>query len=187
MNEEGFFNHCCPKKYQFASIDLLDKQSESLKQFGREWAKDPYSLFIYGNVGSGKTRYAFALIREMFKRCPRVIWPRYYTSPGIDSMLHEAIMSGGDKYILDNLKKEDLLFVDDFGRETISDRTKRQFFEIIDYRFSQELPTIITSNLSLDEISHRGWEAIASRMSEWQEIKFSGRDLRKQPIIANGI
>lgn len=183
MNEEGFFTHVCPKKYQDSEMDLLDKQSDVLKEFGKKWAVEPTSLFLWGNKGAGKTRYAFALIREVFRRCRKVIWPRYFTSPELDSKLHQAIMDGGDRYLIENLSKEDLLFIDDFGRETKSDRVRRQYFEIINYRYANELPTIITSNFDLDFIAEHLGDVIASRIEETQIIKFTGKDLRKKELV----
>ena len=183
MNEEGFFKHQAPKKYRDATLDSLDKRSQASKDFAREWAKEPKSLFLYGNKGTGKTRYAFAIIREMFRVCLRVIWPRYFTSMDLDSQLHAALMNGGDRHLVHSLSTEDLLLIDDFGRETSSDRIRRQYFEIINYRYSEELPTIITSNFSFEELGGFMGEALVSRMEEWQMLKFTGPDLRKQDAI----
>lgn len=183
MDENTFFTHVVPQKYQDATIDSLDKQPESLKEFGREWAKNPVSLFLYGNKGSGKTRYAFAIVREMFRRSSRIIWPRYFTSPELDSRLHDALMTGGDRELVQNLSREDLLLIDDFGRETKSDRIRRQYFEIINYRYSNELPTILTSNYDLDTLGQNLDEVISSRIEEWQHIRFTGPDLRKKELV----
>jgi DNA replication protein DnaC len=183
MNEKGFFEGQVPTKYRDAEIDLLDLQTQALRNYGKEWAKNPTSIFLHGNKGSGKTRFAFAIIREMFRRCPTHIWPRYYTSPELDSRLHRAIMDGGDRHVIENLCKEDLLFIDDFGRETDSERVKRQYFEIINYRYSYELPTILTSNYNLDEISGRLGDVISSRIEEWRHIRFTGNDIRKQEMV----
>lgn len=183
MNEKGFFEHQVPAKYKDAELDKLDKRPESLKHFGREWAVNPHSLVLSGSKGTGKTRYAFALIREMFRRCPRHIWPRYFTSMELDSRLYEALMNGGDRHLVTSLGSEDLLLIDDFGRETKSDRIARQYFEIINKRYSEELPTIITTNYSLEEIANHLGEALASRLEEWQLVRFAGSDLRKKEII----
>ena len=183
MNAQGFIDGQVPTKYKDAQIDLLDRQSESLRNFGKEWAKRPFSLFLYGNKGSGKTRFAFAIIREMFSACPYRIWPRYYTSPELDSRLHRAIMDGGDRDMVENLCHQDLLFIDDFGRETESDRVKRQYFEIINYRYSYELPTILTSNFSLEIISEKLGDVVSSRIEEWKHIKFTGKDFRKEEMV----
>ncbi len=183
MNEQSFFSHGVPKKYQDAELGKLDKQPQSMIDFGKQWAKNPTSLFLYGNKGSGKTKFAFALIRELFRQGYPNFWPRYYTSPELDSKLHQAIMDGGDRYLIENLSKEDFLLIDDFGRETKSDRIKRQYFEIINYRYSHELPTILTSNYDLERIGRELDEVIASRIEEWKIIRFTGKDLRKQELV----
>lgn len=180
MNETNFFSMCVPKKYQDAEIDLLDKQEEDLRQLGREWARNPTSIFIYGDKGTGKTRFCFALLREMFRSCPRLIWPRYYTSPDLDSKLHKAIMEGGDSHMVDMLSEEDLLFIDDFGRETKTERVKRQYFEILNNRYANERPTILTSNYNIDEIGGMLSDVIASRLEEYLSVRFTGKDLRKR-------
>lgn len=114
----------------------------------------------------------------MFKNYPEGIWPRYYTSTFLDSKLLDAITTGSDKGEIDLISKEDLLFIDDFGRETKSDRVKRQYFEIINQRYSEELPTILTSNFNPLEIGEMLDPAIASRIEEWQILEFTGPDLR---------
>jgi DNA replication protein DnaC len=183
MSEKGFFDHCVPKKYQDAVLDSLDKQPIGLIEFGRQWAKNPTSLYLHGNTGSGKTRFTFAIIRQAFRSWNKHFWPRYYTAPQLDSILHEAIINTGDKYVIDNLKKEDMLFIDDFGRENKTDRIKRQYFEIFNYRYSNELPTIITSNFDVEWVNREVSDVIASRIQEWDIIRFTGPDLRKKEIV----
>lgn len=181
MNEEGFFNHCVPKKYADVTLEKCDKQPSSFIEYAKSWAKNPEPVVLLGPVGRGKTQFAFAMIREMFRKCPKVIWPRYFTSPELDSILLEAVKSmEGDKFRIKDIGEQDLLFIDDFGRETSSERVKRQYFEIINLRYTSQLPTIISTNLSMDDIGRHMNEAIASRFQEWQMIEFSGNDLRIQ-------
>jgi DNA replication protein DnaC len=184
-NEELFFYGYkekipqCPKMFRDANLETCNMIPKEFIEYGKEWAKKPVSLFLFGNVGPGKTHYAFALIREMFKYYKK-IWPRYFSSTDFDKTLLEAIKSEfGDKDLIDMRKKEDLLFIDDFGRESETKRLKNQYFEIINYRYSEELPTIISSNYSLDNLSEFLDSAIASRMQQWQNIHFKGPDLRK--------
>lgn len=185
MNENGFFNHCAPKKFAQTCLSDCDKQPQSFIEYAKSWGKNPESVILLGPVGRGKTQFAFAMIREMFRRCPRVIWPRYFTSPELDSMLLEALKAdGGDKYTIQDIGKQDLLFIDDFGRETNSDRIRRQYFEIINMRYTNQIPTIISTNLTLEDIGRHMNEAIASRFQEWQMIEFSGNDLRIQKKIS---
>lgn len=181
MNEEGFFTHSVPKKYANVTLESCDKQSSALIEYARHWALNPESVILLGPVGRGKTQFAFAMIREMFRRCPRVIWPRYFTSTELDSILLEAVKSqDGDKFRIQDIGEQDMLFIDDFGRETSSERVRRQYFEIINLRYAKQLATIISTNLTMEEIGRHMNEAIASRFQEWVVIEFTGDDLRIQ-------
>ncbi len=186
MNEQGFFGKCVPKKFANVTLEDCDKQPSSFIEYAKSWGKNPESVILMGPVGRGKTQFAFAMIREMFRRCNRVIWPRYFTSPEMDSLLLEAVKSdGGDKFKIQDIGSQDLLFIDDFGRETNSERIKRQYFEIINIRYTNQLPTIISTNLTIEDIGRNMNEAIASRFQEWQIIEFGGTDLRIQKRLGS--
>ncbi len=185
MSEEYFFSNCVPPKYSKISLVNCEKHPQSFHDYAKHWGANPESVILLGPVGRGKTQFAFAMIREMFRRSPRRLWPRFYTSPGIDSVLLEAVKSdGGDKYKIGEIGNEDLLFIDDFGRESKSDRIFRQYFELLNMRYTNMKPTIISTNLSLDDIGRTMGDAISSRFQEWQIIEFTGPDLREQRKIS---
>ncbi len=185
MSEGFFFSSCAPAKYADARVETCDRQPPSFHDYARSWGERPESVILLGGVGRGKTQFAFAMIREVFRRSPKKIWPRYYTSPQMDALLLDAIKSeGGDKHIVEQMGKEDLLFIDDFGRETNSERARRQYFEILNMRYAKNLPTLISTNLNLEQIGMHMSEAISSRFQEFQIIEFSGPDLRIQRKIS---
>lgn len=182
--EEHFFSICVPPFFKDVSLEACDKIKPALIEFGYEWAKKPTSLLLCGGLGNGKSTYAFSLIRQVFRKCPYHLWPKYFTSPDLDSKLLNASKSlEGDSVIIKELGEEDLLFIDDLGRETRTDRLKRQFFELFNYRYTHNKPTIVTSNYTLEQIGEVVNDAIASRMQEWQIIEFKGPDLRGKKII----
>lgn len=186
-NEEGFFNGQVPLEFKNANLDNCDLQPPEYIEFGKKWAFNPGLILLCGKYGRGKTHYAFALIREVFRRCPRHIWPRYFTSKSLDSRLLRASKSDeGDEFDVKDISEQDLLFIDDLGRETPSERTKRQYFEIINNRHVNRLPTIITTNLDLQGIGDIFDGAIASRMQQWDIVQFNGPDIRgllRMPLI----
>lgn len=185
MSEKHFFEICAPKKFSYVTLAHCDKQPQSFRDYAISWAQKPESVILLGDVGRGKTQFAFAMIREMFRRCNQKIWPRYYTSPEMDSSLLQASRSDdADKYKINEIGKEDLLFIDDFGRETNSDRAKRQYFEVLNLRYANLLPTLISTNLTLEQIGHHMNSAIASRFQEFQIIEFLGPDLRVERKIS---
>lgn len=182
--ENHFFSTIAPKKFSHVSLESCDKQPKNYIDFAKGWAKNPCSVFLCGDYGTGKTHFAFAMIREMFYTCQKPLWPRYYSSPKLDSHLLASIKSeSGDRYDIEKIASAELLFIDDIGRETKSERIKRQYFEILNSRYVNELPTILTSNFSIDELGEVIDGAIASRIQEWQIIEFNGVDLRKAQEI----
>lgn len=186
MDENTFFKYQVPKDYCLASLETCDMQPPEYIAFARQWALNPISVFLVGGYGTGKTQFAFAMIREMFRKNKRIIWPRFFTSPDLDGLLlHASKSDEGDRYTLRDMSEQDLLFIDDIGRETKSERLKRQYFEIINYRHSHKLPTILTSNYHLDKLSEIIDGSIASRMQQWQIIEFNGLDLRNSNNLKN--
>jgi DNA replication protein DnaC len=179
-DEKSFFSSIVPSAYANICLDSCDKQPTEYIEWAKKWAIDPTSVFLCGGYGTGKTHFAFAMIREVFRACPRKIWPRFFTSPALDSRLLKAVKcDDGDEFALRDMAEQDLLFIDDVGRETKSERLKRQYFEILNYRHVHHLPTILTSNFNLDQLGEVIDGAIASRIQEWQTIEFNGGDLRK--------
>lgn len=120
MNEKGFFDSVVPLKYRGVTLENCEKQPQAFRDYAASWAKRPVSVVLMGPVGRGKTQFAFAMIREAFKHCKPHFWPRYFTSPQLDSILLECIRSdNGDKQKIQDLGEEDMLFIDDFGERQI--------------------------------------------------------------------
>jgi DNA replication protein DnaC len=174
-----------PLKYQDARLEYCEDHPSAFLDYAYEWALKPKSVILYGSYGTGKTYFAFAMIREMFRSCPKKLWPRYFTSSELDArFLNAAKSDKGDREELMDRAHEDILFIDDVGREMKTDRFKRQYFELFNIRYSKELPTIITTNYTLDKLSEIIDPSIASRIQEWDIIEFKGGDRRANKCIA---
>lgn len=170
-----------PSLYADFTLEKCNKipNHQSLLETGKCWAAAPESLFIFGEKGCGKTTVAISLLKEAIL-AETIEEFDFIPSTQLDSMLLEAIKSDhGDYKILRKLSEVELLIIDDFGRENKSDRLRRQLFEIINQRYSWKKTTIITSNLTLQEVGTQVCDAIASRMQEWHQIRITGTDLRK--------
>jgi DNA replication protein DnaC len=77
------------------------------------------------------------------------------------------------------MKKAKLLFIDDLGIEKTSDRYLENLYLIINYRYENKLPTIITSNMSLEDLEKHLTPQITSRIkSMCKIIQFTGKDRR---------
>lgn len=76
----------------------------------------------------------------------------------------------------------DCICFDDLGTEKMSDAKLENLYYIIDSRYREMLPTIITSNLTINQIANNN-QRIASRFTEMGLIlQFDGEDFRKKII-----
>ena len=83
--------------------------------------------------------------------------------------------------IYDNIFSSDLLIIDDLGTELMNTFVQSQFFEIVNRRILEERSTIISTNLTLDEIAERYTERIMSRMVQHYTLyHLYGKNIRYQ-------
>ena len=93
-----------------------------------------------------------------------------------------AIDDGGKESVLKKYAGNnfDCICFDDLGAEKLTEAKRENLYYIIDSRYREMLPTIITSNFTISEISDVE-PRIASRLAEMGKIlQFNGKDYRKQ-------
>lgn len=152
--------------------------TDKLRYVGPNWVKNASrkSLFLHGCAGSGKTFYALQLLKSLIIRD---IWVIYVRSDDLDHELLEAQMNGLEMDTIRKYKEVPILFIDDLGVERPTDRLRTQFCKIFDYRHETGV-TVCTSNLRMDQLPDILGDRIASRLSNFYEVEFPERDLRKK-------
>ncbi|MDE7238523.1 MAG: DNA replication protein DnaC, partial [Lachnospiraceae bacterium] len=81
--------------------------------------------------------------------------------------------------LLDDLFQCDLLIIDDLGTELTNSFVATQLFSCLNERHIRKKATVISTNLSLQELTDRYSERIFSRiMSNYEVCKLSGPDIR---------
>ncbi len=137
---------------------------------------------LQGKTGRGKTYRASAISLEMFKqghtvifRLAREIMRRIRSTYAKDSEEKE-------RDVLNELCGAKLLVIDDLGKESGEEASAfvlSALHEILTRRLDAFLPTIVTTELSPEEIKERYGEAIASRLSLLHVVLIEGEDRRK--------
>ena len=142
--------------------------------------KEGKGLFLTGTVGTGKTHLLAAIIDYMARLYKRkIIRVMYFTSTGLLNEIRNSYSNDTSEEFIDRVKRCSLLLIDDFGAEKTTDWVLETYFEIIDYRYSNLLPTIIATNLTDKEIKEKLSERIMSRIYEANKgIKLIGKDYR---------
>ena len=174
-----YYENLLPLLYKKAHIEDFQESQPKLVEFSKGWLRRPESIFISGPFGVGKTHFVYALLRELAIRNPNA-WPLFYSSPNLDSILLEGIKSDqGDRYQVKKASEAEVLVIDDIGRETKTERLRRQLFEIINYRYSHCKITIMTSNWNPEDLQEIFEDAVLSRIQTWNFIEITGNDRRK--------
>lgn len=93
-------------------------------------------------------------------------------------LVHDAHKFSDSKLIPGVKSAPELIIIDDALSSNLSDFTIGVLYDILDARFSNELPTIVTGNLSIDEIASTE-DRIASRLAAHASImEMRGSDYR---------
>lgn len=106
-------------------------------------------LLLYGTVGTGKTFYSACIVNALIDRVVPCMMTNFARIVNTISGMYE----GKQEYI-DGLNKFDLLVIDDLAAERDTEYMNEIVQNIIDCRYRAKLPTIITTNLSADEIKN---------------------------------
>lgn len=170
-----------PAKYLAASLFTFDG-SPGIRRAATAWAAEPAgNLYLWGGTGTGKTYLAAAILREYVKGARRTAYFRTVADLIRDIRATFDRDGGGDTEaeLLDRYAGYGLLVFDDLGAENSTDFSTSTVLNLIDRRGNGGKATVITSNMTLSEISDRLDPRIASRLSEGQAWHIPGPDRRR--------
>src|SRR5574344_714621 len=145
------------KRARMSDIDVTDakrlKIIKWLKKFYDAYLTEKHlkGLYLHGSFGSGKTYLISALLNELSKeKVSSVII--YY--PELLRSLKESFNNDDFGNRINEIKTADLLLLDDLGAESVTNWNRDEILgTILQYRMDNQLPTFITSNLTIDELN----------------------------------
>ena len=152
------------ERFLFCSLGNFEG-GERYVRVARECAADPSDLVLCGPPGSGKTHLAHGIIREVVRRGGEA----YFVTAS--NLLLEIRATFGEnstrseREIVNKYVDLPLLVLDDLGAEKTTEWSITTLLLIIDGRYSRCRPTIITTNLTLEEIDKRISPRVASRLA----------------------
>ena len=142
----------CPDglRYTFAQDDRQQpKVSDACQRYVECWDEmraNNIGVLFYGSVGTGKSFLASCIGNGLLERQVPVAATNF---PRLLNLLQGTYEK---QALLDRLSIYKLLIVDDLGVERDSAYAEEQIFNIIDARSNSELPVIVTTNLTLEEM-----------------------------------
>lgn len=123
---------------------ILDNALEYIANGGDKW------WFIGGQSGSGKTMICTGIVGELVKKSYEtryIVWNEF-----IRDLKDIVSKSQGLSVKLEELKRIELLYIDDLFKFEPTKFDKDTLFEIINYRYNHNLKTIISSEYSISVI-----------------------------------
>lgn len=139
---------------------------EYADKFNRETTR---GFMFYGKAGSGKTHLAVAIARRVIEK--KQIQVRFVRVVDLLSEIrktfdeNESYRTENESDLIKNYTAVPLLVVDDLGSEKTTDWVRQILYQIIDERWIEQKPIIVTSNLKPKELEARFEERIASRIA----------------------
>lgn len=190
----------CPLCIHLGRLGMPYGYLESTKhRFGEKmqnYFKSVESLYIHGKVGNGKTWLMSAIMREAVRRSGRpansyddtVAYSRHFLFISLPELMMKIKDSMNPKsevtesQLLDKYSKVSVLFLDDIGADYTTDYVIAFLYLLLERRDTgKKLTTVITSNLSPNELGEKHTERISSRVTGMCRIvRMTGQDRRPE-------
>ena len=158
------------------------KRAAAILSSAMDFVKDfpnSKSLLFMGEPGLGKTHLSLSIVSAVSEKGYSVVYGpagKLFTEAE-----KEHFSYSGETEKLDSLLSADLLVIDDLGTEFLSSFTSSLFYNIVNTRLLEGKPTVISTNLSIDELEKKYSNRIASRFIGNYDAKlFLGDDIRQQ-------
>lgn len=180
-----YSDHYIEETTNLTPFENMKRVVKKAKRFIEEFDEKYENLLIYGNTGVGKTFLSNCIAKELLDKAHTVI---YLTSFQLFEILEKYKFHHEDDY--ENIRNQfgyildcDLLIIDDIGTELSNSFINSQLYQCINERHLKQKSTVISTNLSFEQLKSNYSERIFSRItSNYILLKIVGEDIRPQVV-----
>lgn len=171
------------ERYKDATFEKTESHSEAYSliynrcrkycDVAEEALEKGYSIYLYGDNGTGKTHLTACMANNLMEAGYSVLFTNIADIAKAIKATFNKSSTETEQMFFDKLTSVGFLFIDDFGKEIVKKGDEdtwlqNQIFEIINKRYNNRRPIIISSNYSLAELmTDRGVDkATVERIAE---------------------
>ncbi len=195
IESSGFAPLIKEQSFDNFSLDYYKKNAHHYEMMSRNLAflrdyassfdpKSSPSILMMGGTGLGKTHLSSAVARGVIEKGNDV----FYTG-AIDLFSQFEIQrfksyNNEPNELIERYFECDLLIIDDLGTEIINQFSISTLYNLLNDRLSRRKPTIVSTNLTQEDIQKKYTDRITSRMlGEYKVVFFAGTDIRAQKLM----
>ncbi|MCS6842849.1 MAG: ATP-binding protein [Caldilineales bacterium] len=155
----GHLRHMTFATFYPEGIGLPEDKRQNLRTayaIARQYAAQPSGWLLFtGTYGCGKTHLAAAIAHEVLLRGEPVV---FVVVPDLLDYLRATFGPSSEVSFderFERVRTAPLLILDDLGSQNTTPWAQEKLFQLLNYRYTARLPTVITTNLRLPEIEPR--------------------------------
>lgn len=173
----GLYSNIPDEKSGIIPRERMNEILIQCKNYVDTFSKNSCSLFFLGKTGLGKTFLSSMIAKSLIEKGFNVVF---------DSINNFLIMAENDHFgrsngnTVETIINADLVILDDLGSEFSTPFNNSTLYNIINTRINMEVPTIVSTNLSLSELNEKYDDRIISRLTGmYTPFRFFGTDIRQ--------
>lgn len=162
------------------SREAMETAVRTCRRFAENFGNDFGNLLLYGDTGVGKTFLTHCIAKEILEQSFSVI---YFSVSQLFDIFAKKQFNKDEAAELDceHIYDCDLLIIDDLGTEVPNTFTISELFVCLNERLLRKKSTIISTNLSPEDLNKAYSERVFSRItSAYTVLRMTGDDIRIQ-------
>ena len=162
----------------FSPRSVMEQTYQNCRRYAMGFTLKSGNLLFSGNTGLGKTFLSACIARSVADQGYSVV---YESAGHLFTALEKARFEASEENRRAAAKYAecDLLIVDDLGTELPGQFVTSALYTLVNDRLLEGRPTIISTNLNIDELARRYNPQIASRLrGSYKRVAFVGDDIR---------